>query len=50
MRLFLNYFVASICIAICALSENCSMASDSAPLDKSGQEKLECSPSSDKRN
>ena len=40
MRFFLSYFVASMCIALCTLSENCSMASDSAPLDKVGQEKM----------
>ena len=50
MRLCPSYFVASICIAVCALSENYSLASDSAPLDKSGQEKLAASTSSDKRN
>src|SRR5260221_12662959 len=40
MRFLRSFFVASMCIAICALSENRTLASDSAPLDKGGQEKL----------
>jgi hypothetical protein len=40
MRSFISCFAASMCIALCAISENRTMASDSAPLDKLGQEKL----------
>ena len=40
MRFFFSYFVASMCIATCALSEARSLASDSAPSDKSAQERL----------
>jgi phosphopantothenoylcysteine synthetase/decarboxylase len=41
MRSFLGFLVTSMCIAICTLSENRSMASDSAPRDNLvGPEKL----------
>ena len=40
MRSFLGYFMVSLSIAICMLSENRLLASDSAPLNKAGHEKL----------